>query len=568
MRVLVVDHDSALLEALVRALRDHFVIDAVTNKADCLDLLRQNEFDLIVACERLNDGSGLELLGQIGKRWPALLRVFSAEEARLRLLRGRLGPFCLFQTLVYPIDPDDMLSTLAIAQTAHAANVDTGKIESVELSSEVEEVDESALAEAQVAAGGARGSSAVALPEGPRERHPALRRRAASSSHSSSHAGAGTSGGQSRSRRPTRFPQMSEATAPGAPSGQSARDSLAEASAIARAARQRLLPVVAAAGPNRTVMLTVVGAAAVLGIVLLGHKLLNRSRAVAQAPAATAPSHFSAEATTLVADAESAFQHDDVARARDLVTKLHVLAPNHPRLPFLETLLARRGEHANPSASASIAPHTETSSRHAARTSRRGHSNATPEEMAPATDAPKHTRETTREMIDSGGMLEADSPVAPTTEAEGRGETPKPDAANPAVSSPPSTADAATPLTNPKSAAPPAISTNIAGLPPGVTLSAEPPAVKKEATLLRRVEPSYPRAASRDHLEGSVEIAFTVSKDGTVKDASVIKAEPAGVFDEAALAAVRRWRYDPEFLDGVPVDAHKQTRLDFKLDTR
>src|ERR1700742_2849066 len=102
MRVLVVDHDSSMLEALVRALRQHFVIDAVTSKGDCFDLLRVNEFELIVACERLEDGSGLELLGQVAKRWPATLRVFSADRDRLKLLQGRLGPFQLFQTLAYP----------------------------------------------------------------------------------------------------------------------------------------------------------------------------------------------------------------------------------------------------------------------------------------------------------------------------------------------------------------------------------------------------------------------------------------------------------------------------------
>src|SRR6516162_10218453 len=125
MRVIVVDHDSTMLEAVVRALRDHFVIDAVTNKADCVDLLRQNEFDVIVACEQLEDGSGLELLGQVARRWPATLRVFAADRERLRLLQGRLAPFELFQALSYPINPDKLLATLTLAREAHAAHADT-----------------------------------------------------------------------------------------------------------------------------------------------------------------------------------------------------------------------------------------------------------------------------------------------------------------------------------------------------------------------------------------------------------------------------------------------------------
>src|SRR5579862_3360333 len=108
MRVIVVDQDSALLEAIARSLRDRYTIDAVTNKGDCLDLLRQNTFEVIVAGERLEDGSGLELLGQVAKRWQSMLRIFSADPHRLELLRGRLGPFELFQVLPYPLDPDDL----------------------------------------------------------------------------------------------------------------------------------------------------------------------------------------------------------------------------------------------------------------------------------------------------------------------------------------------------------------------------------------------------------------------------------------------------------------------------
>src|ERR1700749_5089595 len=118
MRLLIVDQDSAMLEALARALRERYVVDAVTNKGDCLDLLRQNAFEVIIAGERLEDGSGLGLLGQGGKRWPTILRIFAADPHRLRLLKGRLGPFALFQTLRYPIDPQKLLATLQLARAA------------------------------------------------------------------------------------------------------------------------------------------------------------------------------------------------------------------------------------------------------------------------------------------------------------------------------------------------------------------------------------------------------------------------------------------------------------------
>src|SRR3954452_10934847 len=112
MRVLVVDQDSTLLTAITRLLGEYFAIDAVTTKADCLDLVRVNEFDVIVAGERLEDGSGLELLSQIARTCPDILRIFAAEAERLKLLKGRLGPFKLFRTLYYPIDPRQLLAAL------------------------------------------------------------------------------------------------------------------------------------------------------------------------------------------------------------------------------------------------------------------------------------------------------------------------------------------------------------------------------------------------------------------------------------------------------------------------
>src|SRR6185437_10733202 len=127
MRVLVVDHDSDLLTAITQLLGEYFTIDAVTNKADCLDLVRVNHFDVIVAGERLQDGSGLELLGQLQRHRPDVLRIFAIERERLKLLKGRLGPFGLFRTLSYPIEPRQLLAALSAA-----AGVDEELVEAIE----------------------------------------------------------------------------------------------------------------------------------------------------------------------------------------------------------------------------------------------------------------------------------------------------------------------------------------------------------------------------------------------------------------------------------------------------
>lgn len=97
-----------MLETVARS----FDVDIATSKATCVDLMRANQFDVLVASERLSDGSGLELLSHVAARWPDTLRVLVIEPQRLKLLRGKLGPFRLHATMRYPIDEDELEAVL------------------------------------------------------------------------------------------------------------------------------------------------------------------------------------------------------------------------------------------------------------------------------------------------------------------------------------------------------------------------------------------------------------------------------------------------------------------------
>lgn len=65
---------------------------------------------------------------------------------------------------------------------------------------------------------------------------------------------------------------------------------------------------------------------------------------------------------------------------------------------------------------------------------------------------------------------------------------------------------------------------------------------------LIEVVPTYPQAAASRNASGFVEVSFTVLPSGEVENVSVTESEPGSSFDQAAVAAVRRWRYpaDPE----------------------
>jgi protein TonB len=71
------------------------------------------------------------------------------------------------------------------------------------------------------------------------------------------------------------------------------------------------------------------------------------------------------------------------------------------------------------------------------------------------------------------------------------------------------------------------------------------PTEESGLTPIIKVVPQYPQAARAQGIEGRVEVAFTVNSSGAVESPTVTASSPAGVFDQAALAAVSRWRYAP-----------------------
>ena len=81
-----------------------------------------------------------------------------------------------------------------------------------------------------------------------------------------------------------------------------------------------------------------------------------------------------------------------------------------------------------------------------------------------------------------------------------------------------------------------------------------------------RVPPQYPRQALFDRTEGWVVVEFTIDTQGQVKDARVVDSKPRGVFDQAALDAVKRFRFKPRSLGGTPIEVQGvQNRIRFKL---
>ena len=81
-----------------------------------------------------------------------------------------------------------------------------------------------------------------------------------------------------------------------------------------------------------------------------------------------------------------------------------------------------------------------------------------------------------------------------------------------------------------------------------------------------RVAPVYPARALSRGLEGHVDMSFTVTTTGTVKD-PIVMYSTSSLFERAAIRAVLKFKYKPRVVDGQPVEVPGvKTRITFKIE--
>lgn len=126
---------------------------------------------------------------------------------------------------------------------------------------------------------------------------------------------------------------------------------------------------------------------------------------------------------------------------------------------------------------------------------------------------------------------------------------------------PPQEMDSVDPNAPTINVAPPSVSaeTNIGG-PGGMNIA------EGDYLPIVRVAPVYPARALSRGLEGYVDLEFTVTTAGTVRD-PVIIFSTSSLFERAAERAVLKFKYKPRVVDGVPVDVPGvKTRITFKIE--
>ena len=106
---------------------------------------------------------------------------------------------------------------------------------------------------------------------------------------------------------------------------------------------------------------------------------------------------------------------------------------------------------------------------------------------------------------------------------------------------------------------------------PVVAKTPEPTPIKRirvasrvaEANLIHDVASQYPPEAGRARVEGTVVLMAVIGKDGSVQDVRVESGLP--ILAQAAINAVRQWRYKPYLIDGEPVEVDSRITINFTL---
>jgi protein TonB len=81
--------------------------------------------------------------------------------------------------------------------------------------------------------------------------------------------------------------------------------------------------------------------------------------------------------------------------------------------------------------------------------------------------------------------------------------------------------------------------------------------------LIHKVQPKYPKAAKKAHIEGTVIVKANIEKDGTIGYLEALSG-PAKLIPPA-MEAVRKWRYSPYLYKNEPIEVKTEIRVNFSL---
>jgi len=89
-----------------------------------------------------------------------------------------------------------------------------------------------------------------------------------------------------------------------------------------------------------------------------------------------------------------------------------------------------------------------------------------------------------------------------------------------------------------------------------------PPALA-EGSLIYRVEPDYPEQARQLEIQGPVVLEVRAARDGSIQEVKLLSGQR--LLADAAIAAVKQWRFQPRKVHGQPVEMQTTVTLNFRM---
>lgn len=91
-------------------------------------------------------------------------------------------------------------------------------------------------------------------------------------------------------------------------------------------------------------------------------------------------------------------------------------------------------------------------------------------------------------------------------------------------------------------------------------------AIRTQASCVASFKPAYPREAVASGWEGSVIVHVLIGKDGSPNSVTVKGSSGYSILDEAAVRAVKKWRFSPARQGDTPIESYYDVRVRFSLD--
>jgi len=91
-------------------------------------------------------------------------------------------------------------------------------------------------------------------------------------------------------------------------------------------------------------------------------------------------------------------------------------------------------------------------------------------------------------------------------------------------------------------------------------------AADRDAIAHKMPPPSYPKAAAEQRIVGKVVVRVDVDTEGRATNVRVLQASPAGVFDDATVAAAKQWTFEPAIRNGKAVASALKIPVTYAMD--